>query len=667
MRLSTRFAAAAAVLAAGLFAAPSHVTHAAKWDPIDRAELALTTPSVEKNADAEALLWDVQVSDEAVFGRLQTVYAHHLRIKIYTDRGREAQSRVDLAMDGSGSIENVEGRSVRRDGTFTEIKKSDVFERDLVKSGGFKVRTTSFVLPAVETGGIVEYRWRELHDNHLSQNLRLPLSRDIPVQMVKYRIAPLDANAIDMGMRARPFHANSTLKVGEEHHLTTVSMANVPASVEEPHAPPAWDTRPWMLIYYGSQLSPRAPDQFWLEFSKEVAAGRKKSTEPTPEIERATASLALGDTPLDKKLAALVTFCRTKIARVDVDTATAAERKDFDGNKSPTAALAAGRGTADDVIGLFVAMARAAGLDARLALLPSRDDVPFNGAWMLPQLMKATVVAVRDGDHWRFLDPANDHAPNGHLSWTQELQPALIADEHALVTATTTASPPEWSQRSRMATLHLSGDGTLEGDVTAEYTGHSGMMFKEQEDHLAPAERETKLKGELSGRLPGVELSDVRVDNVADPDKPYANRYHIKVPGFAQRTGSRLFIQPSVFQKGIPPEFPAAGRRYPIFFCCAWKDVDRVRIELPAGYQLESPDAPVPIALEPFGGYQMKLARTPDGRWIEMTREFFFGGGSRLLFPVEGYAPIKRFFDEVAKADGHTLTLRKAAGGGSRP
>ena len=58
-----------------------------------------------------------------------------------------------------------------------------------------------------------------------------------------------------------------------------------------------------------------------------------------------------------------------------------------------------------------------------------------------------------------------------------------------------------------------------------------------------------------------------------------------------------------MFQKGIPPEFPAATRRHPIFFDHAWKEIDRVRIELPAGYELESPDAPAPVALAPVGGY----------------------------------------------------------------
>ena len=667
MRRVVRLCLAAAGLWVALSLTPGSPTFAAKWDPVDPKELAATTPVVEKDADAEALLWDVKVADEQLGGYLQTVYSHYVRIKIYTDRGREAQSRVDIERLGSVQVEGVEGRSVRKDGSFTELKKSDVFERDLVKTGGFKVRATSFTLPAVETGGIVEYRWREVHDDSISHNLRLPLSRDIPVRLVRYYIAPIVGDTDSLAMRGRPFHVNSTLKLGKDRASNVVSMENVPAHTEEPKAPPSWEVRPWMMLYYEYRTAPDEPNKFWTEYSQEIASGVKKAVTPTSEIQRAVASLGLGSASLDEKLAALVAFCQAKVRRVDVDTATDADSKGFGGNKSPTAALAAGKGTANDVLDLFVASARAAGLDARLARLPNRDDVTFNASWMLKTLMWDSVVAVRDGDRWRFLDPTNDHAPDGHLAWAQELEPAIVTDEHALITTTTPVSPPEWSPRSRVATLRLSEDGTLEGDVAAEYGGHLAMAFREQEDHLAPAEREKSLKELMAGRLPGIEMTEVHIDNVTDAGKPYTNRFHLKVPGYAQRTGSRLFLQPAVFQKGIPPEFPAAQRRYPIFFEHAWKEVDRIRIELPAGYELESPDAPAPVSLLPIGAYAVKLAATADRRTVELTREFYFGGGNRLQFPVEGYPILKRFFDEVAKADARALTLKKSAGGGGRP
>ncbi len=671
MRAVVRLLVAASVLTVVLPAGPGPASSATKWDPIDPSELASMTPIVQKGADAEALAWDVAIEDDAPFGVPVSVRSHHLRIKIYTDRGRDQQSRVNLLTGGLVSIGKVEGRSVRRDGSFVELKQADIFERTLLKVGGVNVKATSFALPAVETGGIVEYRWRETYDSARSQNLRLPLSRNIPVQRVTYRILPLKFRAVAKmragSFRARSFHANDTLKVEQENDRAMVVMRNVPADIDEPHAPPAWDIRPWILIYYASGPTSAAPTQFWLDFSRDVAANWKNTATLTPNIQQAVDSLTLGKLSLDEKLSALVGFCRAKIKRIDLASATPDDRKNFDFDKPPVEALSTGRGTATGVMAVFLAMCRAAGIDAQATRLPNRNDIAFASGWMLPQLMPITVVAVRDGAHWRFVDPTNDYAPGGHLAWTEELVPALIADQDALVTETTPMSPPEWTLCSRTATLHLSEDGTLEGDVTAEYGGHAGMAAKEQEGRIAPAERETSYKEQMAARLPGIELTDVRVENVLDPDKAYVRRCHLRVPAYAQRTGSRLFLQPALFQKGLPPEFPAAERRYPIFFQHAWKDVDVVRIELPARYRLESPDAPAPVTLAPFGAYSMTLRTTADGRWIEMRRECYFGGGNRLQFPVNGYAALKQFFDAVAKADTHTLTLRTIASPDGRP
>ena len=42
-----------------------------------------------------------------------------------------------------------------------------------------------------------------------------------------------------------------------------------------------------------------------------------------------------------------------------------------------------------------------------------------------------------------------------------------------------------------------------------------------------------------------------------------------------------------------------------------------------------------------------------------MSRNFYFGGGGRVLFPVSVYQPLKNLFDEFHKADTHTITLRQ--------
>ncbi|HEX8921984.1 MAG TPA: hypothetical protein VF766_10935, partial [Pyrinomonadaceae bacterium] len=50
---------------------------AADWKPIDPADLALKAPVVEKDADAEAIFWEVRVADEVEGGTPRTVLNHY--------------------------------------------------------------------------------------------------------------------------------------------------------------------------------------------------------------------------------------------------------------------------------------------------------------------------------------------------------------------------------------------------------------------------------------------------------------------------------------------------------------------------------------------------------------------------------------------------------------
>ena len=55
------------------------------WKPVDPSELALKTSTVEKDADAEGLFWEVKIDDNPE-GDL--IFTHYLRVKGFTERGR---------------------------------------------------------------------------------------------------------------------------------------------------------------------------------------------------------------------------------------------------------------------------------------------------------------------------------------------------------------------------------------------------------------------------------------------------------------------------------------------------------------------------------------------------------------------------------------------------
>ena len=140
-----------------LLVVTSHEIAAPTWKPIDPAHLAMKTPVVEKDADAEAIFWEVQLNDAGD----DLIFSHYIRIKVFTERGKESQSKIDITYFGRNRIVDIAGRTIKADGSIVELKKDAIFDRVIAQLGGQKIKAKTFAMPAVEPGVIIEYRWKE--------------------------------------------------------------------------------------------------------------------------------------------------------------------------------------------------------------------------------------------------------------------------------------------------------------------------------------------------------------------------------------------------------------------------------------------------------------------------------------------------------------------------
>lgn len=230
------------------------------WRPVDPADLALKAPIVEKEADAEAIFWEVRVDDSQPY---ELSLKNYIRIKVFNERGRESQSKVDLPYFGSNQIKDIAARVIKPDGTIIELKKEDVFERTIVKLSGLKLKAKSFALPGVEPGAIIEYRWREVQPGGSANRLRLQFQREIPVQTVTYYLKPYT------GMQYRPFNMGEARFVKDKDDFHKLTMTNVPAFREESKMPPENSVRSWVFLYYreGEKLE---EDKYWKDLGKRI-------------------------------------------------------------------------------------------------------------------------------------------------------------------------------------------------------------------------------------------------------------------------------------------------------------------------------------------------------------------------------------------------------------
>lgn len=627
------------------------------WRPIDPGQLAMKAPVVEKDADAEAIFWEVRINDAAE----DLVFSHYIRIKVFTERGKESQSRIDIPFNGRNRIVDIAGRTIKPDGSIVELKKDAIFERMIVKVGGFKVKAKTFAMPSVEPGVIIEYRWKEIRPNQLANNVRLQFQREIPVQFVKYYLKPaqMDVMYSSLGMSYKMFNGDASPPVKEKDGFYTTSMNNVPALHEEPRMPPENQVKTWMLLFY-SRDKAVAPQEYWPKLGRELYEALKSGMKVNDDVKKAAAG-AIGDaTTPEQKLQRLYDFCRTKIKNSNSVTSglTETERDKLKKNDSPADTLKRAMGDGGDIDQLFAALATAAGFEVRAAALSDRSDIFFDKTFTNSYFLRGIDVAVKVGSEWRFFDPGTPYIPFGMIRWQQEAIPALILDPKEAAFVQTPVSPAEKTVQKRTATLKLSDDGALEGDVRIEYTGHLAVDKKNQNDDDSPAQREQTLRDTIKERMSTAELSNIKIENVTDADKPFVYAYHVRVPGYAQRTGKRLFLQPAFFQKGIGAMFPASTRKLAIYFHYAWKEEDTITIELPSGFALDNADVPAPLKAGDVADYKVWMGVTAKGDELQFKRTFSFNS---LIFPATSYAPLKQVFDLIHEGDNHTITLKQAA------
>jgi hypothetical protein len=209
--------------------------------------------------------------------------------------------------------------------------------------------------------------------------------------------------------------------------------------------------------------------------------------------------------------------------------------------------------------------------------------------------------------------------------------------------------------------LKLSDDGTLDGDVRLEYTGHFAIERRHEIDEESESQREDDVKEEIKARLSTAEITNIKVENVMEYTKPLVYTFHVHVPNYAQRTGKRLFLQPAFFEHGKEPLFATTDRKYPIYFHYPWSEDDHVDFELPTGYKLDNADSPTPFGSGQISDYKVSISASTDGTLLIYKRNFFFGGANTIFFPVESYGPIKNYFDTLHKQDNHSIALKQTA------
>jgi hypothetical protein len=631
----------------------------AGWRPVTPEELSATKSAIDPNADAEAIFRDVRMLNEAAtFGYPVDVITEYVRLKIYTARGKEKYGTVQLPYWGKGAISSIEGRTIKPDGTVVDLKRDAIFDKVVEKQKGFKTKVVSFALPGVEPGAIIEYRWTHNLGEIISRYTPLDVQSEYPVRELVFHIKPVTGTWVHWpNMRLMPFGCNPESVIREANGFMMITLHNIPAFVEEPWAPPEYSAKQWILVYY-EENDNTGKDKFWKSLGRELYSDYSSTVKVNGDVKNTAAELVSGASSDEEKLLRLFRYCQKNLKDIHGDEITTEQRDAAKENKNTTDTLARKVGTSHEINLAFAALAIAAGYDARLARLSARTTFLFNPNFQSAYFLNAEDIAVKVNGSWKFYDVNNRDLPPGQLSWPEQGVFALITDPKDPEFVMTPLLGSKDSTLQRIGNFTLNAEGELEGDVREIYTGNKAAEWRIRLAKSNDAEREDAVRDALKERFAEFELTNVKFHVPADL-KGIAVMYHVKVEGYAQRTGKRLFVTPAYFESGFATRFPQETRKQNIYFEYPWSEADVITVKLPDGYHLDHADAPGGVTFPPIGSYNVKIS-IDNKNTLSYMRQLTFGSDQILLFDAKAYPLLKRVFDKVHEGDSHMLTLKPA-------
>lgn len=639
-RLQQGFAVVVFLFAADVYGAYSK---SQEFRPATPAELAMKSAPNAPGAAAAILDW-VRVDDDTL-----SYSAEYLRIKILTDEGKKYGDVEITYLPGypyRGRITNLDARTIRPDGTIVPFT-GKVYDKVVFKVGRSALKAKTFSLPDVQAGSIIEYRFTRRWSEMMLLNANWLLQSDIPLLHAKLALKPYDSQG-----QYRSFFTFLKLPDGKVPVLKgdqyELELENIPAFVSEAFAPPEQQLKSYVNFHYTS--SRVKGSEFWDVESKETAKQVEGFLGRSGDAKTIAAKLTGPDPAATaKKIYAHVQAFRNYSFEVDKSDQEI-KKEALSESKNVAEVLRKGAGSRDEINRAFVAIARAAGLQADVVRVAPRDTFFFAESIADAGQMSAEIAAVTVDGKPLYLDPGTPHAPFGTLSWEKTGVPGYRISKGA-EWITLPQSTPESSLMKRTADLKIDGE-TLQGTIVATYTGQEALVRRLRSITDDEQARTKAFEEEANGWFSdGANVKLKTLTGHASFDEPLVATFEVSLPNLVSSAGSRTIVPLSVFAASGRNPFAPATRAHPIYFPYPRTEEDEVKLTVPESLR---------VAALPTGsnlnagalGYKSDISEAGDT--VTLKRSTFV---NVMLIDAKHYNPLRDFYSAMLNADQKPLVL----------
>jgi len=669
-------------LAAVAFASRSS---AQKFQEPTREELQMTSDPMAPGAPA-VFLYREEATDN--FSHYVSSYA---RIKVLTEMGKEWATVSVPYQPGYEGKPIIEARTIHPDGSVYPLKMSD---DDLLveQRKAIRVHRIVFNLPNVTVGSILEYRWTRpltgtdlhfferlgegdkkealaslessqlawdtptwevqqpifVHKAHFYYNPLNDLERNVMGDLVTHYVNGERASYIVFTQHLPPgFNVNRSPDPKKDF---TLDIQNVPPLRPEANAPPVETTRYRVRFYWTPYVTAadywEGEQKRWSKFVDDFAV-------PTEKIKTAATELTAGAATAEAK------------ARKLYDAVQSLENTDFTRNRSGSERVQMHlqremkkaedvwiekNGTSEQIAGLYLALARAAGVEAYGMQVAGRNLRVFDPNFLSLEQLDSLLVLLRLDGKDVYVDPGQKLCPFGQLSWTH-----LLAGGLSQLSKAPTYTPPNLSKdaiTAHAADVTLASDGSVTGTVKVLMNGPGATDWRQFALRMGTDELNRQFTAMMRAVLPqGINVSVEKFEGV-ETSNGYLSA-NVKISGpLGTLTGKRITI-PAFLFSSAPSQFVSDEKREsPVDMKFAEQMIDDVVYHLPAGFSVQSAPPPAQLPWPEHAALVIKTQTSPG----TIDIKHIFARAFVLLDPKE-YPALRDYYQKVAASDQQPVVL----------
>lgn len=611
---------------------------------------------------ASAIPDGLRTNAHAVVRRHETVFAvkspgeatQRIRTVVTVlDAQGDSEAQLTVGYDKLSKIEDIWGALYDANGNLIKkLKKADIDDRaaydgvnfltdNRLKQASFPRQptypyTVEFVQETTERNLMFYPRWIPQYKENIAVE-----QASLTVRMPKGQL-----------LRYREFNLPKSVERRDEGEQTVYNwaIANRPAIELEPMAPPARELLP--MVY-------TAPSNFVLQdYTGAVSSWKdlglfynqlNRDRDAVPDaLKQQVLQLTAGETTALGKIRSVYAFVQQNTRYVSVQLGIGGWQT-IEASK----VAATKYGDCKALTNYTKALLKVVGVPALEALVRAGDDEPDIVTDFPSFQFNHVMLCVPNKGDTLYLECTDQTSAMGYNgTFTGSRHVLLITPDGGRLTRTPQYTPTDNRQMRRIEVVL-----TEQGDATAEavnrYTGIQQESRARILNHKSPTEQRTWLLERV--RIPNFDLVKFALSEEKTRIPTVTETLSMTIRRWATPSGSRLFV-PLNLLSALGPATPATSPRQQALDLDAnwnWQDTDTVSYQLPQGYRLEAPVAPMTVS-SAFGDYTAQAQMVKDR--LVYTRRVTVRRGRH---PAAAYADWVDFRRKIARFDRAQLVLVK--------